>query len=93
VLDLGMHIGLGGAITFKNRTDLHYASSQIPLDRIVLETDSPYMAPAPYRGKRNEPAFVRLVADRLAELRGVCVETIANATTCNARALFSGIGN
>lgn len=93
VLACGMHIGLGGAITFKSRTELHDAAARIPLDRVVLETDAPFMAPVPYRGKRNEPAYVREVAARLAELRGVSVEEIAEVTTENARRLFQGLGS
>ena len=92
ILELGMHIGLGGAITFKSRTDLHEASSLIPIDRIILETDSPFMAPAPYRGKRNEPAYVREIAERLAELREIDVKSVSDATTENAMRLFPGLG-
>jgi TatD DNase family protein len=92
-LDLGLHIGLGGAITFKSRTELHEAAQKIPLERIVLETDAPFMAPAPYRGKRNEPAYTRLVAERLAMLRGSDVDEIATATTDNAMRLFPGLGD
>jgi TatD DNase family protein len=88
VLDLGMHVGLGGAVTFKSRHELHDAAKRIPLDRIVLETDSPFMAPVPHRGERNEPTYVRLVAERLAELRGVSIEEVATATSVNARQLF-----
>lgn len=88
ILDHGLHIGLGGAITFKSRTDLHQAATEMPLDRIVLETDSPFMAPVPHRGKRNEPAFVTIVAERLAELRKLETEQIAEATTRNAAQLF-----
>lgn len=92
ILDLGMHIGLGGAITFKSRTDLHEAAGRIPLDRIVLETDSPFMAPVPHRGKRSEPAFVREVARRLAEIRNADIDKIAAVTTENAQRLFPGLG-
>ncbi|MEX2426047.1 MAG: TatD family hydrolase [Thermomicrobiaceae bacterium] len=92
ILKLGMHIGLGGAITFKSRTDLHAAAAQIPLDRVVLETDAPFMAPVPIRGKRNEPAYVQIVAERLAELQSESIETIASATTQNAMTLFPGLG-
>ncbi len=91
ILALGMHIGLGGAVTFKSRTDLHDAATRIPLDRMVLETDSPFMAPVPHRGKRNEPSYVRNVADRLAELRQESLEVIARGTTENAQQLFPGI--
>lgn len=93
VLDCGMHVGLGGAITFKSRTELHDAAARIPLDRIVLETDAPFMAPVPYRGKRNEPSYVREVAARLAELRGMSIEEIAEVTTRNAQRLFPGLGS
>jgi TatD DNase family protein len=92
ILALGMHVGLGGAITFKSRTDLHDAARKVPLDRVVLETDSPFMAPAPYRGKRNEPAFVRYVAERLAELKGIDLSEVATSTTENAMSLFPGLG-
>jgi TatD DNase family protein len=92
VLDLGMTIGLGGAITFKSRTELHKAVASIPLDRIVLETDAPFMAPVPYRGKRNEPAYVREIAQRLAELRQQETEIIARSTTENAMRIFPGLG-
>jgi TatD DNase family protein len=92
ILELGMHIGLGGAITFKSRTDLHEAAARVPLDRIVLETDAPFMAPVPYRGKRNEPAYVRNVAVRLAELKDSGVECIAEVTSNNASQLFPGLG-
>jgi TatD DNase family protein len=88
VLDVGMHIGLGGAVTFKSRHALRDAARRIPIDRIVLETDSPYMAPVPHRGERNEPAYVRLVGERLAELRGVSTDEIAFATSDNARRLL-----
>ncbi len=87
VLGLGFHVGLGGTLTFKNG-GVPDAIETVPLDRIVLETDAPYLAPAPHRGTRNEPAYVRLVAQRLAEVRGLPVEEIEAVTTANARALF-----
>jgi TatD DNase family protein len=93
ILELGMHIGIGGAVTFKSRTELHDAARQIPLERVILETDSPFMAPVPYRGKRNEPAYVLNVAEKLAELRGESVENVARLTTGNAIKLFPGLGN
>ena len=87
VLDLGFYIGLGGTLTFKS-AGVAEAVASVPLDRIVLETDGPYLAPAPHRGGRNEPAYVPLVAQRLAEARGLPVEEVAAATTASARRLF-----
>lgn len=87
VMDLGFHAGLGGTLTFKNG-GVPDAIVDIPLERIVLETDAPFLAPTPHRGKRNEPAYVRLVAEKLAELRGLTVEEVAAVTTANARRLF-----
>ncbi|MEO0558479.1 MAG: TatD family hydrolase [Bacteroidota bacterium] len=88
VMDLGFHIGLGGTLTFKNG-GVPDAITSVPLDRIVLETDAPYLAPAPHRGRRNEPAYTRLVAERLAELRGRTFEEIAEITSSTARQLFN----
>ncbi len=87
-LDLGMHLGLGGAVTFKKARTLHEVARQMPLDRIVLETDSPFMTPSPHRGERNEPARLRLVAERIAALREIPVEEVAAITTANAERLF-----
>jgi len=87
VLDLGFDVGIGGTLTFKNG-GVPDATSTVPLDRIVLETDSPYLTPAPFRGKRNEPAHVRLVAEKLAELRGISLEEVARITSENARRIF-----
>ena len=87
VLDLGFHLGLGGTLTYKN-SGVAEAIADVPLERIVLETDAPFLAPVPHRGGRNEPAYVRLVAERLAGLRGVPVEEVARVTTDAARALF-----
>ena len=87
-LNLGFHLGLGGVTTYKNcgvKDFLH----NIPLNRIVLETDAPYLAPVPHRGKRNEPAFMAATAQRIAELLDVATEEIANATTDNATELFN----
>ncbi len=86
-LDLGFHVGLGGTLTFKNG-GVPDAIEAVPLERIVLETDAPYLAPAPHRGKRNEPAYVRLVAERLAEVKGVPLAEVEAITTANAQALF-----
>jgi TatD DNase family protein len=86
-LDLGFHVGIGGTVTFKN-AGVAEAVADVPLDRIVLETDGPYLAPAPHRGKRNEPAYVALVAEKLAEVRGLSVGEVAEATTETARRLF-----
>lgn len=88
LLALGLHLGIGGPVTFKNAIDLHDAVRAVPLNRLLIETDSPYLAPYPHRGKRNESAYVALVAARIAALRGVETQEIAAATTANAAAFF-----
>lgn len=87
-LDLGFYISLSGIVTFKNAKDLQEVAKKLPLDRILVETDSPYLAPVPFRGKSNEPAYVLHVAEFLAELRGEDYEQIANQTTQNFFDLF-----
>lgn len=87
---LGFHISFSGIVTFKNAKDLKEVAKRVPLDRMLVETDSPYLAPVPHRGKTNEPAFVRHVAEEIAALRGVPLEAVAQATTRNFFALFRG---
>lgn len=87
-LDLGMTLSVAGVVTFKNAVELQEAVKIIPLDRLLIETDCPYLAPIPYRGKRNEPAYVKQVAEKVAELKGLAVEEVAAATTANARRVF-----
>ena len=87
-LDLGLHVSIAGVVTFRNADALREAARRIPLDRLLVETDSPFLAPVPHRGKRNEPAFVALTARRLAELRGEPFEALAAATAGNARRLL-----
>jgi TatD DNase family protein len=90
-LDLGFHLSFGGVLTFPKAEEVRQAARLAPLDRILIETDCPYLAPVPHRGKRNEPAFVVETARRLAEVRGVPHEAIAEATTRNfERLLFAG---
>ena len=86
-MDLGFYVGLGGTLTFK-KSGVADAVRDVPLDRIVLETDGPYLAPAPHRGQRNEPAYVPLVAQALADARGLDLEAVARQTTENALRLF-----
>jgi TatD DNase family protein len=88
-LELGFHISFSGVVTFKNARQIHAAAQMVPADRLLIETDCPFLAPMPHRGKRNEPAYVVNVADRLAELRTASVESIADLTTANARRLFN----
>jgi TatD DNase family protein len=90
-LDIGFHISFSGIVSFKNAADLREIARCTPLDRILVETDSPYLAPAPFRGKTNEPAFVRQVAQAVADARGVSLADIALATTRNYRRLFHSI--
>ena len=85
--ELGFWVGLGGILTFKNSEVDAYAA-EIPLDQIVVETDSPYLAPEPHRGDRNEPAYVRHVAEHLAEAKGISVEEVERATTANAHEIY-----
>lgn len=87
VRDVGFLVGIGGILTFKN-SGLMEAVREIPLEQMVLETDSPYLAPAPFRGKRNEPVYVRLVAEKLAETLGLSLEEIALTTAASAVRLF-----
>jgi len=87
ILDLGFYLGIGGVVTFKN-SKLDALLENIPLSSIVLETDSPYLAPVPYRGKRNEPSYIPLIANKLAEVYKTNVEEIAKITTQNARKVF-----
>lgn len=84
----GFYIALGGVVTFKNAKKAHEIAKEIPLENLLLETDAPYLTPEPYRGKRNEPAYVKLVAEKIAEIRGVSFEEIAATTTQNARKVF-----
>ena len=87
-LDLGFHISFSGIVTFKNAVELKDVARRVPLERMLIETDSPYLAPVPYRGKRNQPAFVPHVAAEIARLRGVPVESVAAATSQNFFRLF-----
>ncbi len=89
VLDLGLYIGLNGIVTFSKSQPLQDAAQAVPWDRLVVETDSPYLAPVPHRGKRNEPLFVRDVAAFVARLRRVPLEELAEQTTVNAHELFA----
>ncbi len=82
------YIGFTGPITFKNAKDLQAIAKDLPLDRILVETDSPFLSPHPERGQRNEPAKVKLVAEKLAELKGLLFEEVAITTTANAKRLF-----
>jgi len=86
-LDLGFHLSFGGIITFPKASEVQEAARQTPADRILVETDAPYLAPVPHRGKRNEPAFIAQTARKLAELRGVTPEEIARTTTENFQRL------
>jgi TatD family hydrolase len=88
ILDLGFLISFSGIITFKNAQSLRDVARMVPADRLLIETDSPYLAPAPYRGKRNEPAYVRQVAEAMAAARGCSVDVVAECTTGNAHRLF-----
>ena len=85
---LGFHISFSGILTFKNASQIKEVAASIPLDRILIETDSPYLAPVPYRGKLNEPSYVPHVAAEIARLRGISVEEVAQATAVNFRRCF-----
>jgi TatD DNase family protein len=87
ILDLGFHVGIGGTLTFKN-AGVPDAITDIPLSSIVLETDAPFLAPVPFRGKRNEPSYLRRVVEKLALVRNLDENTVAVETTRNARSLF-----
>ena len=88
-MDLGFHISFSGIVTFKNARELQAAAATVPLDRLLIETDAPYLAPVPHRGKQNEPSYVPHVAQKLAELHAVSVDRIATATTGNFYNLFN----
>ena len=87
-LDLGFYISFSGVVTFKNAQSIQASAQMVPFERLLVETDCPFLAPVPQRGKRNEPAYVQHVAQCVADLRGVSIETLAARTTENARSLF-----
>ncbi|MCP4425628.1 MAG: TatD family hydrolase [Chloroflexi bacterium] len=88
VLDMGFYLGFTGPVTFKKADELRRIAAQVPADRILVETDAPFLTPHPYRGKRNEPAYVAYVAKRLAAVRGVETAVFVQQTTANALRLF-----
>jgi len=90
-LDLGFHISFSGILTFKSAQDLRDVATWVPLERLLIETDSPYLAPVPYRGKTNNPSYVPFVAQQLAALRNCSVEAIGEATSQNFTRLFAGV--
>ncbi len=89
MLALGLFISISGIVTFKNARALQEAAKRVPLERLLIETDSPFLAPVPHRGRTCEPAFVADTARFLADLRGEPLETLAEATTANFHALFT----
>ncbi len=91
-LELGFYLSFGGIVTFPKALEIQQAAREAPADRILIETDAPYLAPAPLRGKRNEPAFVVHTAAKVAALRGVTAESVAQTTTANFRAAFGRAG-
>lgn len=86
-VEMGFHLGIGGVVTFKNATMADVVKA-VPLERLLLETDAPYLSPVPHRGHRNESSYIPLIAQRIADLRGITVAEVAEATTANARRLF-----
>jgi TatD DNase family protein len=88
-VDMNFYISLGGPVTFKNAKKPKEVAQEIPLERLLIETDCPYLAPHPNRGKRNEPAYVKLVAEQIAELKGISLEEVETITTENANKLFN----
>ena len=88
VLDMGFYISLAGPVTFKNAVKPLEVAQKVPLDRLLIETDCPYMAPVPMRGKRNEPIYTRYVAEKIAELRGLDPEEVIAATCANGQRIF-----
>ncbi|WP_281883858.1 TatD family hydrolase [Paenibacillus sp. YYML68] len=88
-LDLNFYISFGGPVTFKNAKQPKEVLEKVPLDRLLIETDAPYLAPHPYRGKRNESSYVRLIAETAAEIKGLSLEELAEITTRNATKLFN----
>ncbi len=90
-LDLGFYIGISGPVTYPNAVQTREVVRKVPLDRLILETDAPYLSPQRYRGKRNEPAYVRLVAEKVADVRDMMMADVAARTTANAARLF-GLG-
>ena len=91
-LDLGFYISFSGILTFRNAEELRDVARWVPLDRCLIETDSPYLAPVPYRGKTNQPAYVSHVAAQLAVLKGLDLATVADATSANCERLFTRLG-
>lgn len=85
----GYYIALGGVVTFKNAIKMKEVAADIPIDRLLLETDAPYLTPVPYRGKENQPAYVRFVAEEIAKIRGIELEELAALTTQNAERIFN----
>jgi TatD DNase family protein len=90
-LDLGFYISFSGILTFKSAQDLREVAAFVPLDRLLIETDSPYLAPVPYRGKTNNPSYVPYVARQLADIRKISLEQVAEVTSTNFERLFSGV--
>ncbi|MBP7354395.1 MAG: TatD family hydrolase, partial [Comamonas sp.] len=90
-LDIGYYISFSGILTFKNAQDLRDVAAYIPLDRMLIETDSPYLAPVPYRGKTNNPSYVPYVAQQVAQLRGISTEEVGRITSANFDRLFAGV--
>ena len=88
-IDLGFYISISGIVTFKTATELQDVVKKIPLDKLLIETDSPWLAPVPYRGKPNQPGFVREVGEFIANLKGISVEELAEVTTKNFYDLFA----
>ncbi|PVE62519.1 TatD family hydrolase [Priestia megaterium] len=87
-MDMNMYISFGGPVTFKNAKKPKEVATELPLDKLLIETDCPYLTPHPFRGKRNEPGYVSYVAEQIAELKGITYEELAEITTANAKKLF-----
>ena len=84
----GWYLALGGVVTFKNAVKMKEVAAEVPSDRLMVETDAPYLTPVPYRGKENQPSYVKFVAEEIAKLRGTTYEEIASVTTNNAEKVF-----
>jgi TatD DNase family protein len=87
IINLGYHLGIGGVVTFKN-SGLDVIIKDIPIEKLVLETDGPYLAPMPFRGKRNDPKYLRIIAEKIASIKNISLELVASTTTNNANQLF-----